>query len=98
MNATEHIIRIDAAGAVSAIYADELAGILEALGGRLDLRRASHVEPVTDPRCGAIGWTADMAPSSGPILGPYPTRAEALDAERAWITGRLRGAARRRDY
>jgi hypothetical protein len=38
------------------------------------------VEPTDDGK-----WTADMAPSDGPILGPFVTRAEALDAESDWL-------------
>lgn len=31
------------------------------------------------------GWTADMRPSDGPVLGPFKTRQAALDAERCWL-------------
>lgn len=30
-------------------------------------------------------WVADMSPSGGPLLGAFPTRQAALDAERAWL-------------
>jgi hypothetical protein len=30
-------------------------------------------------------WLADMAPSAGPVLGPFATRAEAIAAERRWL-------------
>jgi hypothetical protein len=30
-------------------------------------------------------WWADMLPSGGPVLGPFPTRQAALDAEVEWI-------------
>ena len=43
--------------------------------------RASHVEPA-----GGGGWTADLSPSGGPILGPYPLRSEALAAEADWLS------------
>ncbi len=44
--------------------------------GRPQIRRASHVEPTDDGR-----WTADLSPVSGPKLGPFDKRSEAIDAE-----------------
>ncbi len=49
-------------------------------GPPLIITRASHVEPGPEG-----GWTADMAPSGGGVLGPYLTRADALEAEQAWL-------------
>ena len=46
--------------------------------------RASHVEPHPDG-----GWTADLLPSGGPVLGPFPLRSTALAAERDWLTENL---------
>ncbi len=65
---------------VRAVYSDELAAVLPALG-TVTIARASHVEPIT----AGVGWVADMAPSGGERLGPFPTRQAALDAERAWL-------------
>ena len=48
--------------------------------GQLKICRASHVEPTSDGQ-----WTADLQPIHGPILGPFPTRSQALDAELAWL-------------
>ena len=48
--------------------------------GAIDIRRASHVEPTTGGH-----WTADLSPLGGPILGPFPTRSQALAAELAWL-------------
>ena len=45
--------------------------------------RASHVEP------DGGGWTADLSPSGGPVLGPYPLRSTALAAEADWLTRNL---------
>lgn len=71
---------------VRAIYDDAAVPLFDAIGTHRAVCRASHVEPTPDGRA----WTADMQPSGGPILGPYPTRAAALDAERAWLhTNRL---------
>lgn len=66
-------------GTTQFIYHDELLP-LKALGS-YSARRASHVEPSD---CGL--WTADLSPVQGPILGPFETRREALDAEVAWLS------------
>ena len=48
--------------------------------GALAIQRASHVEP------NAAGqWTADLSPVHGPLLGPFPSRSEALAAEVDWL-------------
>ena len=64
-------------GQIRFIYKDDLLG-LSGLG-ETTIQRASHVEP-----CGG-GWSADMSPVDGPILGPYKTRAEALHHEVEWL-------------
>ena len=63
------------------IYADALAPLLDE--GSASVKRVSHVEP----SCvnGEHGSTADMSPVNGPTLGPFASRAEALDAEHAWL-------------
>lgn len=48
--------------------------------GKLEIRRASHVEPDE-----AGKWWADLSPVSGPRLGPFHHRSEALSAERDWL-------------
>ncbi len=48
--------------------------------GRAAIRRASHVEPAPDG-----SWHADLSPVSGPVLGPFARRGEALAAEVAWL-------------
>jgi hypothetical protein len=69
------LIRPD--GGVRCVY-DEAIN-LSALG-RVQIRRASHVEPNDDGR-----WFADMAPCDGPRLGPFERRSDALAAERLWL-------------
>lgn len=59
------------------VYDDQLADLLAA--GASEVVRASHVEPAPG------GWVADMGPSGGPLLGPFPLRADALGAELAWL-------------
>lgn len=71
---------------IRAVYADDLAGLMAE--GRASIRRASHVEPAAD----GAGWTADLSPVGGPILGPFPLRAEALAAETAYLNQALEGA------
>lgn len=69
---------VDAEGGVRCIY-DEALDLREI--GKLQITRASHVEPDRDGF-----WWADMGPSSGPELGPFRSRTEALQAEREWLT------------
>ena len=71
-------ILIEPCGNVRCLYGEaiELATL-----GPLQIARASHVEPTADGQ-----WWADLSPLSGPLLGPFPCRSEALAAEVAWIT------------
>ena len=64
-------------GDVRTIYAETLD--LRFLG-RASIRRASHVEPDDDGQ-----WRADLTPVQGPMLGPFSTRGQALEAEVAWL-------------
>ena len=73
-----HNIRIQD-GRITFVYDDAIADLLEV--GQGEVRRASHVEPAPGG-----GWTADMGPVDGPVLGPFPLRADALTAERVWLT------------
>ena len=65
-------------GTLEFIYADKLRPLMEL--GDTKIRRASHVEPTSDGK-----WEADLSPENGPILGPFETRQEALDAEVDWL-------------
>jgi len=67
-------------GGVKCIY-DEALDLREI--GKLQITRASHVEPDAEGY-----WWADMGPVDGPVLGPFRNRTEALRAERGWL-GRL---------
>jgi hypothetical protein len=71
---------VDAGGDVRCIYGEELD--LREIG-KLQITRASHVEPDRDGF-----WWADMGPVDGPVLGPYGSRSEALQAERGWLAVR----------
>ena len=68
---------IEASGTVRCVFGEEIdLGQL----GQLSIRRGSHVEPTPDGQ-----WTADLAPVQGPLLGPFPTRTAALNAEVSWL-------------
>ena len=68
---------VEPTGRVRCLYSEtlELASL-----GRLNIARASHVEPTTGGR-----WLADLSPVSGPVLGPFALRSEALAAEQRWL-------------
>ena len=68
-------------GRMEFIYTDNLAPLLDE--GDATVQRVSHVEPSCVD--GRHGWTADMTPVDGPVLGPFTTRADALDAEHVWL-------------
>jgi hypothetical protein len=74
---TEVELVVDAGGSVRCIY-DEVLALREL--GKLQITRASHVEPDAEGY-----WWADMGPVDGPVLGPYRSRSEALVAERRWL-------------
>jgi hypothetical protein len=64
-------------GSVRAIYGEDIdLGVL----GKTIITRASHIEPETNGR-----WIADLTPVSGPILGPFDRRSDALAAEQSWL-------------
>jgi hypothetical protein len=79
---TEVELVVSADGVARCIYDDALD--LREIG-RLSITRASHVEPDVEGY-----WWADMGPVYGPVLGPYVTRTEALEAERGWLLGKSR--------
>ena len=75
-------VYVDADGLLMFIYDDELHA-LQGLGNA-QIARASHVEPTP------LGWTADMSPSGGGLLGPFAKRTEAIGAEVNWIERSLK--------
>ena len=68
---------IDPTGSMRCLY-DETLPLADF--GRLTISRGSIVEPTE-----AGHWTADLSPVGGPLLGPFATRSQALDAEREWL-------------
>lgn len=78
----EYDVFIRPDGTICALYYDELKPLLEC--GDAEVKRASHVDPeMTDS---GLKWFVDLAPSDGPKLGPFETRADAIDAEIQWLT------------
>jgi hypothetical protein len=75
----ELVVSVD--GVARCIY-DEALDLREI--GKLQITRASHVEPDAEGY-----WFADMEPSGGPVLGPFRSRSEALQAERGWLACRV---------
>ena len=72
---TEMELVVDAGGDVRCVYGEELD--LREIG-KLQITRASHVEPDRDGF-----WWADMGPVAGPVLGPFAERSAALSADKA---------------
>ncbi len=70
-------ISVRADGTVVFIYDDDLLPLMDM--GRPEIRRASCVEPAPH------GWTADLLPVGGPVLGPFRWRRDALAAEVVWL-------------
>lgn len=68
-------------GVITAIYDDALVPLFDQ-ANKVDVRRASHVEPEPGLR---VGWVADMSPVGGPKLRYFKTRKDALDAEVQYI-------------
>jgi hypothetical protein len=68
---------IEKNGIVRGIYGEEID---LAVLGPARITRASHVEPDSQGR-----WIADLSPVSGPVLGPFDRRSDALEAEVYWL-------------
>ena len=68
---------IEPGGRIRCLY--EEAIVLAMLGPPV-IRRGSHVEPTADGQ-----WLCDLLPVSGPVLGPFGSRSQALTAEVAWL-------------
>ncbi len=68
-------------GTVTSLY-DETIDLGQL--GKLNIIRASHVEPDELGR-----WWADLSPVGGPKFGPFTARSRALTAEREELERRL---------
>jgi len=90
-------IILSPSGNVRSVFSEPARKLLEAVG-EVKIRRASHVDVPGDLRPAAIAaleaagvpivhnqWYVDLAPSGGPVLGPFPVRDDALAAELKWL-------------
>ena len=68
---------INPSGGVKCLY-DEAIDLVAL--GKLDIKRASHVEPDSSG-----GWWSDLSPVGGPSCGPFGKRSDALEAEKVWL-------------
>jgi hypothetical protein len=72
-------------GKVKSIYKDGAShDLLEKLGGKATITRASHVEAPTE-ELQNIEFTVDLTPSGGPVINGFKSYTEAVDAEVAWL-------------
>lgn len=69
-------------GSITTVYSDDLHSLYDE--GSVSIKRASHVEPGDNGK-----WYADLSPVSGPVLGPFTLRQEALDEEVKWLRNNL---------
>ena len=73
----ELVFNFDTDGNIETIYGEELT--LSELG-KLNITRASHVEPNAEGK-----WTVDMSPMDSEKFGNYDKRTDALNAEVEWL-------------
>lgn len=69
-------------GSVKFLYYDELKPLLDI--GDVHVSRASHVDP--ERTAEGLKWFCDLSPVNGPKLGPFETRAEAIEEEVKWLS------------
>jgi hypothetical protein len=72
-------------GVVKGIYDDkDSPQLLEKLGGKANIRRASHVEaPLHE--LDKVEFEVDLSLSGGPILKGFKTYKDAVEAEVEWL-------------
>ena len=68
---------IESSGLTRCVYSDAIP--IQGFG-QVRIKRASNVEPNEQGK-----WIADLAPVSGPILGPFQKRTDAIKAEVQWL-------------
>jgi len=73
-------------GKITGIYSDALIPLIES--GLSNVRRVSNVEPSNSCQTFGMEWTATMI-DYDTVLGPFPSRAQALEAEIKFLEERL---------
>ena len=68
---------VEPSGRTRCVYSDEIP--LREFG-QVRIERASHVEPNEQG-----DWIADLSPVSGPMIGPFQNRTDAIKAEVQWL-------------
>jgi len=72
-------------GKVTSLYKDGNSHqLLEKLGGRENIRRASFVE-APEEELNGIEFTVDLRPSGGPVITGFKSYSEAVEAEVEWL-------------
>lgn len=72
-------------GKVTSLYKDGSSHqLLEKLGGKANIKRASFVEAPTN-ELQSIEFTVDLTPSGGPVITGFKSYAEAVNAEVQWL-------------
>ena len=72
-------------GKIKALYEDGFSPkMLEALGGKAEIRRASHVEAPARSLA-KVEFEVDLGPSGGPKMTGFGSYKEAVQAEIRWI-------------
>lgn len=78
---TEYSVFILPDGTIRFIYDDSLKWLSSE--SNIFLKRASHIEAnVNDNK---VEWFADLSPVNGPLLGPFASREESIEAEKHWL-------------
>ena len=75
---------VESSGLTRCVYSDAIP--LQGFG-QVRIKRASNVEPNEQGE-----WIADLSPVSGPTLGPFLKRTDAIEAEVTWLNGVLSDA------
>ena len=68
---------VESSGLTRCVYSDAIP--LQGFG-QVRIERASNVEPNDHG-----DWIADLSPVSGPLLGPFLKRTDAIKAEVRWL-------------
>lgn len=80
MQTQVQVIHITAEGRIAFVWDDSMFEFSRFMAGRLQIARASEVEPDSNGY-----WWADLTSQGGPRLGPFELRCEAIAGEQQWL-------------